>query len=459
MVGARSFKHQPDFFYNPTEMNTTALWHKLALFVALTTCMPALFAQHGSFEGFLKPKEGFKVEPYVMLQLWSTYSMGHELYNTNTKHYEPVDDRLNFLFRRARVGFKMQPYENLRFNAVLAYDATGRDVHAGTVGATNNGGTPSVGIFDAYMEWRIKPKSEKFYLVAGFFRPQLSRESITTAWQTSSMEKSATQTYVRQHTTGVGPGRVVGVNLGGLLKSESEKVVLNYNLGVFNPSYTSNSGNSAGTQFAPLIAGRAVLSLGDPEMKQYGIAYNMNYFNQRKGISIALSGSRQGKTDVFQHAATVGTDLLFNYDHLNFTAEYHQLYRQGHRNDSGEQPKTFNYISRVGHARAGYNLAAGKKYFIEPSLMYMHFAGAKDAEGQANAALVKASSGTESAYDAGINWYLNEKKLKVLLHYTWRAGDPGAAGDGAMVNEYFYQSGVGAIRRGNWIGLGINAIF
>ena len=49
--------------------------------------------------------------------------------------------------------------------------------------------------------------------------------------------------------------------------------------------------------------------------------------------------------------------------------------------------------------------------------------------------------------------------LKVLLHYTWRAGDPGAAGDGATVNEYFYQSGVGAIRRGNWIGLGINAIF
>ena len=235
--------------------------------------------------------------------------------------------------------------------------------------------------------------------------------------------------------------------------------MLNYNLGVFNPSYTSNSGNSAGTQFAPLIAGRAVLSLGDPEMKQYGIAYNMNYFNQRKGISIALSGSRQGKTDIFQRAASVGTDLLLNYDHLNFTAEYHHLYRQGHRNDSGEQPKTFNYLSRVGHARAGYNLAVGKKYFIEPSLMYMHFAGAKDAEGQANAALVKASSGSESAYDAGINWYLNEKKLKVLLHYTWRAGDPGAAGDGATVNEYFYQSGVGAIRRGNWIGLGINAIF
>lgn len=440
-------------------MTTTTLWQKLTLLLALTTCMPFLYAQHSNFEGFLKPKEGFKIEPYVMLQLWSTYSLNHELYNGTAKQYEAVDDRLNFLFRRARVGFKMQPYENLRFNAVLAYDATGRDIHAGTVGSNNNGGIPSVGIFDAFMEWRIKPKSEKFYLVAGFFRPQLSRESITTAWQTSSMEKASTQTYVRQHTSGVGPGRVVGVNLGGLLKSKSEKIVLNYNLGVFNPSYTSNAGNSAGTHFAPLLAGRAALSLGDPEMKQYSIGYTMNYFNQRRGITLALNASRQGKTDVFQRAATLGSDILLNYDHLNFTAEYQQLYRQGHRNDSGEQPKTFNYLSRAGHVRAGYNLAVGHKYFIEPSLMYTHFAGAKDAEGQANAALVKASSGSESAYDAGVNWYLNEKKLKILLHYTWRAGDPGAAGDGATVNEFFYQSGVGAIRRGNWIGLGVNAIF
>lgn len=440
-------------------MYTTTLWRKLTSFVVLAAYMPALFAQHGNFEGFLKPKEGFKIEPYVMLQLWSTYSLGQEQFNATTKRYEAVDDRLNFLFRRARVGFKMQPYENLRFNAVLAYDATGRDIHAGTVGSSNNGGIPAVGIFDAFLEWRIKPKSEKFHLVAGFFRPQLSRESITTAWQTSSMEKSATQTYIRQHTSGTGPGRLVGINLGGLLKSESEKVVLNYNLGLFNPSFTGNGGNSAGTHFAPLLAGRAALSFGDPEMKQYGIAYTMNYFNQRRGISIALNGSRQGKTDVFESAASLGSDILLNYDHLNFTAEYQQLYRQGHRSYSNEKLESFNYISRVGHVRAGYNLAVGNKYFIEPSFMYTHFAGAKDAEGQANAALVKASSGSESAYDAGVNWYLNEKKLKVLLHYTWRAGDPGSAGDGATVNEYFYQSGVGAIRRGNWIGLGINAIF
>lgn len=440
-------------------MYTTTLWHKLALLVALVAYMPALFAQHGNFEGFLKPKEGFKIEPYVMLQLWSTYSLGQEQFNASTKRYEPVDDRLNFLFRRARVGFKMQPYENLRFNAVLAYDAMGRDIHAGTVGSSNNGAIPAVGIFDAFLEWRIKPKSEKFHLVAGFFRPQLSRESITTAWQTSSMEKAATQTYLRQHSSGTGSGRLVGINLGGLLKSESEKVVLNYNLGLFNPSFTGNGGNSAGTHFAPLLAGRAVLSLGDPEMKQYGIAYTMNYFNQRRGISIAVNGSRQGKTDVFERAASLGSDILLNYDHLNLTAEYQQLYRQGHRSYSNEQPESFNYISRVGHVRAGYNLALGNKYFIEPSFMYTHFAGAKDAEGQANAALVKASSGSESAYDAGINWYLNEKKLKVLLHYTWRAADPGAAGDGATVNEYFYQSGLGAIRRGNWIGLGVNAIF
>jgi hypothetical protein len=195
-------------------------------------------------------------------------------------------------------------------------------------------------------------------------------------------------------------------------------------------------------------------------MKQYGIAYQMNYFNQRKGISIAFDATGQGKTDFFRSNRSVGTDLLLNWAGLTLNAEYHLLYRQGERKLADNlTTRSFSYLSKVGHLRAGYNLILGKKYFVEPAFMYMQFNGAKDPIGQADAAAVRTFAGSETTCDAGLNWYLHERHLKVLLHYTWRAGDPGAAGDGATVNEFFNQLNFGAIRRGNWVGLGVNAIF
>jgi hypothetical protein len=44
------------------------------------------------------------------------------------------------------------------------------------------------------------------------------------------------------------------------------------------------------------------------------------------------------------------------------------------------------------------------------------------------------------------------------MHYTFRKGDAGEAGSGAAVNNYFFQSGVGPILRGDWLGLGLVAI-
>ena len=91
--------------------------------------------------------------------------------------------------------------------------------------------------------------------------------------------------------------------------------------------------------------------------------------------------------------------------------------------------------------------------------MVMNFNGAKNAAEQADAAALRMSAGSEKTFDAGINWYLDRKNLKLMLHYTWRSGDPGDAGDGSQVNMYFSQSGIGAIHRGDWLGVGLNAIF
>lgn len=434
-------------------------WPILALSLLCLFYSIELSAQDG-FKGFLKNKEGFKIEPYAQFQLWSVYSVNQKVFNAQTRLYEDAGDRLNFMVRRGRIGFRMQPFENLRANVMFSFDAVGRDVQSGIFGIANNGAIPTLGLFDAFFEWRLKAKSEKLFLVAGYFRPQIGRESITPAWQVGSIEKSATQNYLRQHLIGVNTGRSGGINLGGLLKDKSEKVGFNYNVGIFNPGFYYYTNNSSGSQFAPLVVGRAVLSLGDLELKQYGISYLQNFFNQRKGISLAINGSTQGKTDLFSHNRVIGADVLVNWKALNVDAEYHRMLRSGSRQlPDNAGLRHFDYLSSVRHFRIGYNWIAGKKLFLEPTFTLMHYSGATDALGQADALAVRASSGTETTYDAGINWHLQERKLKILLHYVWRKGDPGSAGDGATINDYFTQSNVGAIKRGNWLGLGVNAIF
>ena len=408
---------------------------------------PAFLSAQKDFSNWLKPKEGAKIEPFVMLQLWSSYSMGQEIYNADAGAFEPAGDRFNLQMRRARLGFRAQPYQGLKFTLVTAYDGVGKDDLISLLGPANNLTNPNVFIWDAFMEWKISKHSDAFHLIGGYFRPQLSRESITSGWSVNSMEKAMSQTYIRRHLTGIGPGRATGLNLGGLILPEGKKWGLNYNLGLFNPVYQAFGGNSTGTKFSPLLVGRAVFYMGDPEQTKYSIAYDINYFGQRKGLSIGGGGSWQGATDLFERSYTAATDLLFNWGPLNIDGEWNWMWRD-------------DYLSQTGHLRGGYNLVLGQRHFLEPAFMVMHFTGAGDLEGQKMAKALGASSGAETTYNAGINWYLNKKRLKVMLHYTWHKADAGEAEGTAFTgNAYFSESGIGAIRRGNWVGLGLNAIF
>lgn len=396
------------------------------------------------------PKNGkYLPEVKAFVQLWAIHSTGMEVYNTTSKQYEAVDDRFNVSLRRARVAFSGEPYSGLRYNAVLMYDQTGRDILSSGVGAFNKA-DPSVGILDAFVQWRIG-KTEALNLVGGWFRPQVQRESITGAWATNSFEKSMSQNYLRNHLVGTGLGRAAGLNLGGVLTKN--KLSLNYNLGVFNPVTASLSGGSAGKKYAPLLVGRASLSIGDLEMQKYGISYDINFFNNRNGVSLDFNLARQGETEQFQSTAAYGPGLLLNWGPLNFDGEWMFLERE-----SRDSLGSFTAEDGTGHLRLGLNVPTGK-FVLEPVFMVMKFKGGTDAKEQANAAALMMSAGEETTFDAGVNWYLDGKNLKLALHYTWRNGDAGAVGDGSQVNAFFNQPGVGPIRRGNWLGLGLNAIF
>lgn len=429
------------------------------ILLAATLFLSLSLAGQAGFDNWLRKKEGAAIEPFMMMQFWSSYSLGQEVFNPDSGQYEAVDNRFNFMLRRARLGFRAEPWDGFRFLFMGAYDLLGRDVLASHVGGANNGSLPEFGIWDAFIQWQPLKGRQGLNIVGGYFRPQLSRESITSGWATGSMEKSMSQNYIRTHLVGTGPGRAVGLNLGGLFLNAEENLGLNYNLGLFNPMAPAFGGNSTGRAFSPLLVGRAVLYIGDPEQTEYKIGYDINYFGQRKGLSLGLGGSWQGRTDLFAASYAAGADLLFNWGPLNLDGEWNFMWRDGSRAlaDGGE--RSFTYASGTGHARIGYNLVLGGKYFLEPTFMFMQFSGASDLAGQADAKSVGASSGSERTYDAGFNWHLSKRNLKILLHYTWHEGDGGQAGPGFTGNMYFSQNGLGAIRRGDWLGLGLHAIF
>ncbi|MBK8041984.1 MAG: hypothetical protein IPK21_04575 [Haliscomenobacter sp.] len=127
-----------------------------------------------AFDKWLKFKEGFRIEPFLMFQLWSLYSINEEIYQSSTQAYEPVDDRFNVELRRARIGFRAQPFEDLRLTVLTAYDLIGRDALTGTVGGTNNASVPALGIWDAFLEWRLIPKSERLFLAGAISGPSIA---------------------------------------------------------------------------------------------------------------------------------------------------------------------------------------------------------------------------------------------------------------------------------------------
>lgn len=365
---------------------------------------------------WMKPDSLFKfVQPTAQLQLWGTYSMGEKTRKVANGPLEPVEDRLGFLIRRARFGFKGKPYKKLSYTVTVQYDNLGKDKFSAVRGGTNTG---TLGILDAYMSWQLT-KNELLYVTTGYFQPQISRECITGDLLVNSLDKSPSQAYIRQHIDGKNYGRVVGLNLGGMKRSGS--ITLGYNAGIFNNNSTATDAGpeTSGYYWSPLIVERVTLTFGDPESKTYSINYDANnYYNKRKGVTLGGYASQQGHTDIFKSNTAIGVDVLLNYQGLNLDGEWSILERH---TESG------NYKLQTGHVRAGYNIIVGNKYFLEPMFMAMAFRGDEGAQ----------FSGKDHQYDVGVNWYLNKKSCKLSAHYCWQEGN----GDNGYTDGITFQKG------------------
>jgi len=379
-------------------------------------CLLIAFGARAQESYWMKPDSLFKfVQPTAQMQLWATYSMGEKTQKTANGPLEHVQDRLGFLVRRARFGFKGRPYKKLTYALTVQYDNLGKDKFSSVRGSTNTG---TLGILDAYLTWQLT-ENELLFATAGYFQPQISRECITGDLLVNSLDKSPSQTYIRQHIDGKSYGRAVGVNLGGMKRTGS--VILGYNAGIFNNTSTAATPGteSSGYYWSPLTVERVTLTFGDAESKTYAINYDANnYYSKRKGVTIGGYASQQGRTDIFTSNIAIGADVLLNYHGLNLDGEWSVLERH---TEAG------NHSMQTGHVRAGYNIVVGKKYFLEPMFMAMALTGDKGAQ----------FSGTDRVYDAGVNWYLNKKSCKLSAHYCWQEGN----GNNGFTDGVTFQKG------------------
>lgn len=426
------------------------------LFLIIFSILPfCVLSQEAVSSNWLKKIEKYKIQPVAAIQIWSTYTIGGKIFNQNTNKYEAVDNRFNTQIRRSRIGIKGQPYEQLKFNITAALDLVGRDVLAGTVGGANNGNAPIFRAWNAYLHYRGS-QDESFNIVAGYFTPQIGRESITSAFRVSSMEKSWSQNYLRRHLVGKGSGRAAGLNLGGLLSRKSNQICYRYDFGIFTPTEGAYDGDSSGKKSAPLFVGRLVANFGQSESKNYSISHKENFFGNRKGFSIAASGSYRGATDLLDKSYTIGSDLLFNYKHLNISGEWIYLWKTGRFPDEDFQLATDR--SNTGFVRLSYNFDFKNQYVLTPYFMVMHFTGATTATEQSKALAFDGFSGAEQNFNLGAGLYFNPN-FKMTINYTLRNGEYGDIEPGQKVNNLFWQTGVGAIHRGDWLGIGLTSTF
>lgn len=333
-------------------------------------------------------------------QLWGTYSLDQQRLNDASGELETVDDRADVFLRRARVFLKGQPLDNLKFTLQLYYDRLGQNRFNNIRGGSNDA---NLGIWDAFVSYSIL--NNYLNLTAGYFRPQVGRESITSATQVNSFEKAFTQNYQRDHAIGRPNGRETGLNLGGLALWDNFGI--NYNFGFFDSNHGRLTGDGAeGFNNAYIYSGRVVFMIGDPEMDKYKIGYKINYFGDRKGLSVAVNGTYSGETDLFDENTFIGADLLFNWNWLALDAEYDVLSRT-----FGDM----DYTDVVWHVRAGYTIPFDN-FHLEPSVLYNKF------EGDENSMIYP--NGTDEAIDLGVNFYLYKNNLKLSGHYILNQGEP-----------------------------------
>lgn len=323
------------------------------------------------------------------IQLWNVFTHG-----AKNEMGVDVDDRWDLYIRRGRLGFMGDIRDRVDYKFVFAYDNVGKNEYSAATGTPKEKDDNEFTVWDAYATARADP--EFFNFTLGYFRPQVGRENITSAFRVNSFAKALNNSFVRLHLVGTGQGRETGINIGGLYHEDDRG--FHYNIGIFDSDHEPIDGETGGKDWSPMFAGRFAYTFGDPELNDFGLDYRVNYMGERNGTTIAVNYTHQGETDAFDRNHVMGFDLLSNYGDFNLSAEYDWLKR-----DTG----LTTYTDEVYFIRVGYNLYLENGQIIEPTAMYTKFNG--------NRRSADHPSLNQETHQIGLNWYLDYVLFNIFL--------------------------------------------
>ena len=396
--------------------------------------------------------KNWEIRPILGFQGWATYTHGAQVFDPAANRYVDVDNRLNMMVRRLRFGATAKIGDRFFLKFLGAGDFIGSDQLAGTIGGVNNGGFPNLQLWDFFAQYRLTPRSDGLYVVGGYLRPTVGRESISGAFGVSSFEKGFLQWYLRQHLTGTGPGGTGGLYLGGR-QDLGQRVHLDYRFGVWN---AQNDGITTGAVYAPLLTQRVGVAFGDAE--RAGWAHGLpaaNSFGRRRTVSVAVSHASEGPTTTaLGGISSIGVDGVVDLGHVHLEGEFHRLRRRAAEAAGLPDNTSSTYL-----VRAGFNIdvspegtAADERRYLEPSLMVYGFNGATTLAEYQTVLATNYFGATERVTDVGLNYHLRPGKVRIGLHYTTFDGDRGELPETGRLAWAWMQGGIGGVRRGSYVG-------
>lgn len=365
----------------------------MKLKIAFTFVCVSFFMKMVSGEETKEEKFKPTITPYLKVQFWNVLSEGI------TSTDQVAQNRLVSYFRRGRAGLKGNLLPEISYDLMLSMDYLAKDENISTKGNVNTG---SISVWSFYFTWKLNYENDWFNITGGYFLPHLSRESATSPWYVSSLDKSKTSCYLRQFVAGKTNGIMPGINIGGLGKIGKQTVV-------YNIAY-ANRQDKIGIQtqnWSPVVLGHFMLNFGDAEFQKYKYTFSNNLLKRQTSATFGLGFSTQGETDVYKSSSTFGADVMVYIGSLKIDGEYYRLLRKN---------ETL-YHANSWMGRMGYNIFLKKGWVLEPTVMFESFSGGD------NYSDASFFDGKDQISDIGLNLISIPKNIKVNLHYFIHNGE------------------------------------
>jgi hypothetical protein len=328
------------------------------------------------------------------LQWWNVVSLDYA--------GQDLSPRYDVFVRRGRLGVSGKLNPQLFYAFSFAYDGVGKDSLTAAAGIPNQEDNTTFFPRDIFFCYQLHPLLN---ITVGYFRPKAGKESIYSSSFNISQEKSWASFQPRIHLVGRGIGRETGVNIGGLMIKKRGGLL--YDFGIFDPNHPSIMGDRS--VWSPLLTGRVVAFIGDPEYTAYPMAYVQSGYGKRKGLSVGANIGYQSKTQLFKNNMLTGVDAQLNYNKVDMLMEYNWLYRS-----TFLQNEVFTTRDEFLTLKVAYNVVLENRTIVQPTVMY----STENPESRL-IPFVNEYTGSIKQFvvGAGVNWLLKKDKFKLGLHY------------------------------------------